>query len=201
MSRVKIYTKTGDGGKSSLFNGERRPKSDPIFDALGNVDELNAQLGLCFEHAVLSQHHELSTTLTTIQSTLLDLGSHIATPKTSEASDEKRLERAKFNATSLLSMLETQIDAMDSELPPLRNFILPSGGLTSAHLHVARAVCRRAERSIVPLLEQGDVDEDAFKYINRLSDYFFQAARYAAFKEGKQETPYKKAREASSEPL
>lgn len=125
MSRVKIYTKTGDGGKSSLFNGERRPKSDAIFEALGTVDELNANLGVCYENALLASHTELATALEAIQSSLIDLGSHIATPKTSEASDEKHILRAKFDASSLLSTLENAIDTMDAELPPLRNFILP----------------------------------------------------------------------------
>lgn len=125
MSRVKIYTKTGDRGTSSLFNGERRPKNDAVFEALGNVDELNASIGLCYEHAVLAAHNDLATQLSSIQSALLDLGSHIATPKTSEASDEKRLERVKFDAEPLISMLENSIDEWDKELPPLRNFILP----------------------------------------------------------------------------
>lgn len=125
MSHVKIYTKTGDRGTSSLFNGERRPKSDAVFEALGNVDELNASIGLCYEHAVLASHNDLATQLTVIQSALLDLGSHIATPKTSEASDEKHLARAKFDAEPLISMLENSIDEWDKELPALRNFILP----------------------------------------------------------------------------
>lgn len=125
MSRVKIYTKTGDGGTSALFNGERRSKSDAVFEALGNVDELNACIGLVYEHALIAAHNELASELSIIQSSLLDLGSHIATPKTSEASDEKRLERAKFDAAPLISILENSIDTMDKELPPLRNFILP----------------------------------------------------------------------------
>lgn len=125
MSHVRIYTKTGDGGKSSLFNGERRSKNNDVFEALGTVDELNASIGLCFEYALLADHKMIATQLTSIQSTLLDLGSHIATPKTSEASDEKHLQRAKFDATDLLSNMERDIDEMDKELPPLKNFILP----------------------------------------------------------------------------
>ena len=125
MSHVKIYTKTGDGGKSSLFNGERRSKDDDVFEALGTVDELNASIGLCFEYALLADHKTISSQLAGVQSVLLDLGSHIATPKSSEASDEKHLQRAKFDATDLLSNMERDIDDMDKELPPLRNFILP----------------------------------------------------------------------------
>jgi cob(I)alamin adenosyltransferase len=125
MSHVKIYTKTGDGGTSSLFNGERRAKNDDVFEALGNVDELNASIGVCFEYSVLANHETISNHLNSIQSTLLDLGSHIATPKTSEASDEKHLTRAKFDAAPLLTILEQDIDKMNEELPPLRNFILP----------------------------------------------------------------------------
>lgn len=125
MPRVKIYTKTGDGGTSSLFNGERRTKSDDIFEALGTVDELNASIGVCYEHALIGGHNQLAEQLSSIQSTLIDLGSHIATPKTSEASSERHLERAKFDALPLLATLESTIDSMDTELPPLRNFILP----------------------------------------------------------------------------
>lgn len=125
MPHVKIYTKTGDGGKSSLFNGERRSKNDDVFEALGTVDELNASIGLCYEYAQLADHQSIVSQLNIVQSTLLDLGSHIATPKTSEASDEKHLQRANFVATELLATMEQDIDEMDKELPPLRNFILP----------------------------------------------------------------------------
>ena len=108
-----------------MFNGERRSKNDDVFEALGTVDELNASIGLCYEYALLADHKTIATQLTLIQSTLLDLGSHIATPKTSDASDEKHLHRANFIATDLLSTMEHDIDDMDKELPPLRNFILP----------------------------------------------------------------------------
>jgi cob(I)alamin adenosyltransferase len=125
MPKVKIYTKTGDRGTSSLFNQERRKKDDAVFHALGTVDELNAHIGLAYEHALIAGLNSLAEQLSMIQSTLLDLGSHIATPKTSEYSDEKHLERAKFNASDLLTTIEQSIDTMDTELPPLRNFILP----------------------------------------------------------------------------
>eukprot|EP01120_Amphizonella_sp_Union-15-10_P000058 TRINITY_DN10065_c0_g1_i1.p1 TRINITY_DN10065_c0_g1~~TRINITY_DN10065_c0_g1_i1.p1 ORF type:complete len:190 (-),score=15.58 TRINITY_DN10065_c0_g1_i1:22-591(-) len=162
-TRAKIYTKTGDKGESSLFNGERRKKDDEVFEALGATDELNAHLGLAIEHCKAA-NNALDTFLEEIQSRLLDIGSHVATPRSS--SPEKHLERTLFNENHVKT-LETWIDKLDNELPPLRNFILPSGGFASSQLHVARTVCRRAERSIAPLYRLGLVDTQVFQYINR----------------------------------
>ncbi|POM80334.1 ATP:cob(I)alamin adenosyltransferase, partial [Phytophthora palmivora] len=186
---MKVYTKTGDKGTSQLFSGERRPKNDAVFQALGDTDELNAQIGVAVEQARLAANASLPPQLEQIQSRLFDLGACVATPLTS-ASETKQRRTGVFDEANV-TQLEHWIDAMDAELPPLKCFILPSGGgLASTHLHVARAVCRRAERSVVPLVAAGDVDGVVQRYLNRLSDFLFVSARYAALKEGKEETKW-----------
>lgn len=189
---MKIYTRTGDKGSTSLFTGERRPKSDRIFDCLGNADELNSCLGVAMQFLPPPPGDEPYTTrLSKIQSTLLDIGSQIATPRSS--AQPKQLERvcASFG-DQLTSELEQWIDEMQLELPPLRNFILPSGGKCASMLHLSRAVCRRFERSLQPLISSGDLDNKVGIYVNRLSDFLFVFARFVAMKEGKSETIYKK---------
>ncbi|XP_010768955.1 corrinoid adenosyltransferase MMAB [Notothenia coriiceps] len=182
----KIYTKTGDKGFSSTFTGERRPKEDHIFEALGNTDELSSAIGLAREFC-LDKGHTFTYQLDKIQCILQDVGSNIATPQSSAR--ESHISRTKF-AAQPISDLETWIDTFTEELPPLTNFILPSGGKGSAALHLARTVCRRAERSVAPIVRSGEADPDVAKFLNRLSDYLFTAARYAAMKEGSVETIY-----------
>jgi ATP:cob(I)alamin adenosyltransferase len=133
-------------------------------------------------------HQDLSEKLEFIQSRLFDVGSVIATPR---KSDSEKVERIKFDVEVVL-ILEGWIDLLDSQLTPLTNFILPSGGEAASRLHVARSVCRRAERNLVGLVRQGDLDEDTFKFINRLSDFLFAAARTMASREGKEEKIWKK---------
>jgi len=191
----RIYTKTGDKGTSSLYNGQRRSKGDLFFEALGDVDELNGFIGLCREYLKTSLHgtpekNTLEAQLEEIQSRLLDVGSAIATPKSS--SSPEQLARAQFAAGPNTSQLEGWIDEFDTALPPLRNFILPSGGLASSQLHVARSVCRRAERRAFELVNAGDLDESTAIYLNRLSDYLFMAARMACKLTNGTETVYKK---------
>ena len=187
---MKIYTKTGDKGSSSLFTGERRSKADAIFEALGNTDELNAHLGLA---KVAISHSDLLQMLTEIQCRLLDAGSCIATPPSPEESAlaEAKRARVQFNANNTAS-LETWIDELDAGLPPLRNFILPGGGEGSARLHVARTICRKAERSLVPLLAEEQLDSNVYTYLNRLSDLLFVMARTVASRDGHTEEPYQK---------
>ncbi|KNC48924.1 flagellar associated protein [Thecamonas trahens ATCC 50062] len=186
--RIKVYTKTGDKGKSSLFTGERRAKDDPVFKALGAVDELSAVLS-CAREAEYGMAIELSQQIIEIQSRLIDIGSNIATP--ARSANEARLRRTSFGETHA-EQLEAWIDAMDDQLPQLRNFILPSGGMSASFLHLARAVARRAERHVVPLIRAGECEPNVGVYINRLSDYLFQAARVVAMREGKSEMVYKK---------
>ncbi|XP_049618063.1 corrinoid adenosyltransferase MMAB [Syngnathus scovelli] len=184
----KIYTKTGDKGFSSTFTGERRPKEDRIFEALGNTDELSSAIGLAREFC-LEKGHTFTHQLDKIQCVLQDVGSNIATPQSSAR--ESHLTRTKFTGTPITE-LEGWIDTFTEELPPLTNFILPSGGKSSASLHIARTVCRRAERSIAPIVRSGEADPDIARFLNRLSDYLFTVARYAALKENNKEIIYKR---------
>ncbi|XP_037114593.1 corrinoid adenosyltransferase [Syngnathus acus] len=184
----KIYTKTGDKGFSSTFTGERRPKEDRIFEALGNTDELSSAIGLAREFC-LEKGHTFTHQLDKIQCVLQDVGSNIATPQSSAR--ESHLTRTKFTGTPITD-LEGWIDTFTEELPPLTNFILPSGGKSSASLHIARTVCRRAERSIAPIVRSGEADPDIARFLNRLSDYLFTVARYAALKENNKEIIYKR---------
>uniref|UniRef100_A0A7S2X672 Corrinoid adenosyltransferase MMAB n=2 Tax=Lotharella oceanica TaxID=641309 RepID=A0A7S2X672_9EUKA len=128
--------------------------------------------------------------LSVIQSRLLDAGSHIATPRLS--STPERLKLVEFSEAHV-DQLEAWIDQMDEDLPELKNFILPGGGHAGSALHVARSVARRTERSIIHLVSQGEVDSAVLKYMNRLSDFFFVAARYASMRTGNEEVVYKKA--------
>ncbi|XP_029018180.1 corrinoid adenosyltransferase [Betta splendens] len=184
----KIYTKTGDKGFSSTFTGERRPKEDQIFEALGNTDELSSAIGLAREFC-LNTGHTFTHQLDKIQCILQDVGSNIATPMSSAR--ESHIKRTTFTAQPVAD-LETWIDTFTEELPPLTSFILPSGGKSSAALHFARAVCRRAERSVAPIVRSGEADPNVAKFLNRLSDYLFTVARYAAMKEGNKEKIYKR---------
>ncbi len=175
-SKPKIYTKTGDGGNSSLFTGERRPKSDEVFEALGTIDELSSHIGLAMAHS-RGLKHPLLEQLQRIQCILQDVGSAVATPYSSARKIHQ--ERTQFSQRHT-SELEEWIDEYTAELPPIQNFILPGGSLTSATLHIARSVCRRAERKVQPICDKDEVDREAMKYLNRLSDFLFTAARIAA---------------------
>ncbi|MBN3304297.1 MMAB protein, partial [Amia calva] len=159
----KIYTKTGDKGFSSTFTGERRPKEDQVFDALGTTDELSSAIGLAREFC-LDQGHSFIEELDTIQCVLQDVGSNIATPLSSAR--DSHIKRTSFGAEPV-SELERWIDAYTEELPALTSFILPSGGKSSATLHLARAVCRRAERSVASIVRAGEADANVAKYLNR----------------------------------
>lgn len=184
----KIYTKTGDKGFSSTFTGERRPKEDSIFEALGATDELSSAIGLAREFCK-DEGHKFIEELEKIQCVLQDVGSNVATPLSSAR--ESHRAKTKFSTQPVLD-LESWIDKYTEELPPLTNFILPSGGKSSASLHMARAVCRRAERSVAPIVRSGEADPDVAKFLNRLSDYLFTLARYAATKEGEAESIYRR---------
>ncbi|KAF9134580.1 hypothetical protein BGW39_006520 [Mortierella sp. 14UC] len=193
--RPKIYTKTGDKGTSALFTGERRPKDDAVFNALGTNDELASSIGLAREFCLDQGEgvHGIVNQLEQIQCLLQDIGSNIATPR--DSATVPRLARTEFDADGqYVEDLETWIDTMDQELPPLTSFILPSGGKAAAALHVARSVSRRTERMVVPLAQEQRVDRSVAIYLNRLSDYLFTCGRYAAMKAGRQEVVYKKPR-------
>mmetsp|Transcript_11705 Transcript_11705/g.17734 ORF Transcript_11705/g.17734 Transcript_11705/m.17734 type:complete len:235 (+) Transcript_11705:52-756(+) len=184
-----LYTRTGDKGTSMLYSGERRSKRDPVFEALGNQDELNAIIGISRELCE-GKENGLEDMLVDIQSRLFDVGAAIATPP--QGSSANKQARTQFDSRHT-EQLEKWIDILDSALPPLRNFVIPSGGLCSTHLNLARSVCRRTERSVVPLLEEGQTDPEVYRYLNRLSDFLFAAARTAAYKENKEEIIWRKA--------
>ncbi len=175
-----IYTRTGDKGESGLGDGSRRPKTDARFVAMGDVDETNSAIGLARLHTQTSDDHALMAiepTLARIQNDLFDLGADLCLPKPADEAPGAALRIA----ASQVEALETAIDALNSRLNPLRSFVLPGGTPASAALHQARAICRRAERSVVALaqIEGEEVGEAALAYINRLSDYLFVAARAA----------------------
>jgi len=184
----RIYTKTGDKGSSQLFTGERRAKNDQVFDALGNTDELSSHIGLVIALAEKSKNkHPYIEQLQRVQCILQDIGSCVATPLSSAR--DSHLVKVGFSSRHT-SELEEWIDEYSDTLPPLLNFILPGGGETASQIHVSRAVCRRAERSITPLVLNEECDAEAQKYINRLSDFLFTIARLAARIDGKEETIY-----------
>ncbi len=169
---MKIYTKTGDSGETSLFGGRRVAKDDLRVEAYGNVDELNAFVGLLADS--VEQQPSLHGQLTEIQRRLFGLGSHLATDPEGDYSIPHDL------LDSDIEVLELAMDSMDAGLPPLQNFILPGGHPTVSVCHVCRTVSRRAERSVVALHRINPVDAVALQYLNRLSDYFFVLGRHLA---------------------
>ncbi|CAG0924422.1 unnamed protein product [Notodromas monacha] len=189
VSSFKIYTGLGDKGRSSTYTGQRLPKNHDIFQALGSIDELSSWLGIAREMAK-EKNHSYGDQLQRVQCVLQDVMSVVATPKTT--SKERHEPIHQLMSTELVTELEQWIDTMTAELPPLRNFILPGGDPLSSHLHVARTVCRRAERNVVSLLATQELDPVCMKYLNRLSDFLFTLARYSLFLEGKTEVVYTK---------
>jgi len=169
---MKIYTKTGDDGTTGLLGGQRIGKSDHRIDCFGAIDELNATLGWC---AVAAANVEpLASLLRQIQSDLFTLGSHLAVAEGSGA--DRNLPPLD---DAIVSRLEMEIDAADGQLPELRNFILPGGSELAARLHLARTVCRRAERRLVEFSLDRPVPPITVTYLNRLSDWLFVEARLA----------------------
>jgi cob(I)alamin adenosyltransferase len=171
----KIYTKTGDGGTTGLAAGPRRSKADLRIESFGAVDEANAALGLAMLH--IGDQAQLGEMLIRIQNDLFDLGADLATPDTGETPEWEPLRIVE----SQVERLEREIDFLNAELSPLNSFILPGGSALSAYLHLARTISRRAERLMVALKEKDGeiVSAAALKYVNRLSDFLFVAARYA----------------------
>lgn len=170
---MKIYTRTGDAGQTSLRWGTRISKDALRVEVYGTVDETNAFVGMALAQLPPDGGHELSAMLSRIQRELFDLGADLAVPP-----DKEKGEQTK-TLPSYIDALEREIDALESGLQPLRTFILPGGSPAAAALHAARTVCRRAERRLVSLMALEEVDPVLVKYLNRLSDFFFVAARAA----------------------
>ena len=177
---MKIYTRTGDRGETSLFGGARVAKNDARIEAYGTVDELSSFLGVARASALPP---DVDATLEQVQRDLFDVGAHLASPGTSRFTgvEPQRIEE-----------LERAIDVMEHELAPLTNFILPGGALAAAQLHVARTVCRRAERCVVGLHDDSAATESTIAYLNRLSDYLFVAARFANLRADTADVPWKR---------
>jgi cob(I)alamin adenosyltransferase len=167
---VKVYTRRGDGGDTDLFGGERVGKDDLRVEVYGEVDELNAVLGLC---AARSQDDELKALLTAIQSRLFDLGAYLATP------DSERREKGGVREPEAgdVEAIESRIDSFEEELEPLKRFILPGGTEAAAAFHLARTVCRRVERRAVRLQDREPLSPMVLRFLNRLSDLLFVMAR------------------------
>lgn len=178
---MKIYTKTGDLGETGLFGGRRVPKHHLRIEAYGTVDETNAVLGLTLSHCT---DPDLSAVLARVQGELFELGADLATPLDTRSSHIVRVNVAK------IERLEAEIDAWTDELPPLTSFILPGGTPVGATLHIARTVCRRAERHVAALSEHEAVNADAQRYLNRLSDWLFTFARLANHRHNHPETAW-----------
>jgi cob(I)alamin adenosyltransferase len=179
---MKIYTKTGDQGTTSLFGGKRVLKSDLRIDTYGTIDELNSFIGLVRDQDVNKNRKE---TLVEIQDRLFTIGSILAT--------EPGNTKVKIPSLSGEDVvyLETHIDAMENDLPPMKTFILPGGSQAVSFCHVARTVCRRAERLVIALNEAEKVDDLVIQYLNRLSDYLFVLARKMAQELKAEEVPWK----------
>jgi cob(I)alamin adenosyltransferase len=183
---MKIYTKTGDGGETSLFGGGRVPKDDARVEAYGAVDELNAAVGVARS---FSPDPQIEGDLARIQSELFSVGAELATPHGNKAHDAIPAVDAGWALA-----LEQRMDAWDEELPPLTSFVLPGGSRLASALHVARATCRRAERRAVALSHIAAIDPAVVVYLNRLSDFLFEAARIANLRAGVAETPWQPRR-------
>jgi cob(I)alamin adenosyltransferase len=168
---MKIYTKTGDKGETSLLGGERIPKDDLRIECNGLIDELNSIIGITLNEIKCT---ELTLVLHKIQNQLFDLAADLAAPGTIE---NKKLKIKRIDSR-YYEYLEKEIDHFDSKLPELKNFILPGGSKGASYLHVARTFCRSAERKIVTLKKSVDIGGNIIIYLNRLSDLFFVIARY-----------------------
>ncbi|MFD1316502.1 cob(I)yrinic acid a,c-diamide adenosyltransferase [Namhaeicola litoreus] len=185
---MKIYTKTGDTGDTSLFGGERVKKYNPRLEAYGTIDELNCHVGLISVQKIPSN---LKDELNQIQNLLFTIGAMLATPPSKEKlkSGKDRLQIEKLSEKDVLS-LEDSIDRMNEFLPGMTHFILPGGNTTVSFCHIARTVCRRAERMIVKLADEEPVLPIIITYINRLSDYLFVLARKLTFDQKAEEVKW-----------
>lgn len=182
---MKLYTKTGDDGTTGLFGGERVPKNHPRVSAYGEVDELNAAIGVvlaALRTEPVGNGEYLSQRLTEIQSDLFILGAELATPN--PKGTVPRIQAVH------VQRIERWIDGAVEPVPPLRTFILPGGSTAAAQLHYARTVCRRAERTVVSLADEIEIDANVVVYLNRIGDLLFALARWVNHRSGIAETPW-----------
>jgi cob(I)alamin adenosyltransferase len=179
---IKIYTKTGDKGETSLIGGTRVPKHHIRIEAYGTVDELNSHIGLVRD--LITETHAQFNLLVEVQDRLFTMGSILA------ADPEKNKMKLPELKESDIEFLEKAIDGMDKVLPPMKHFVLPGGHVTISQTHIARCICRRAERNVLHLHETSPVNDLTFKYLNRLSDYLFTLSRQLALDYKAKETPW-----------
>lgn len=179
---MKIYTKTGDKGKTSLLGGKRVSKGDLRINAYGTVDELNSFIGLLRDQEINQKRQGL---LKEVQDRLFTIGATLATEP-----GKRNVRRPDLHDEDL-EVLEKEIDQMESQLPELRHFILPGGHPVVSYCHIARTICRRTERCVIDLMEIEEVDEIIVKYLNRLSDYLFVLGRLIAQELGVEEVTWK----------
>src|SRR5262245_30803984 len=182
LAPVKIYTRTGDDGTTGLLGPGRVLKNDPRVEAYGSVDEVNAALGVV---RALDAGAWVSAELATIQARLFSLGAELAATSAAPLAGLARIGDADVTA------LEAIIDRLEKDLPPLKNFILPAGHVLAAHLHLARTVCRRAERRVVALAESSSVEPRLLHYLNQLADLLFVMARWCNHRAGVAETEWR----------
>ena len=185
---MKIYTKTGDRGETSLYCGGRVKKTHPRMVVCGTLDEMNSHLGVAVSSA---PSQEIGKALKILQSLIFELGSDIAATLSNGEKGEKG-EKTRILETHI-QFLESEIDRMTTLLPPLRAFILPGGSLSATQIHVARSVCRRAERELILAADSEEISEFSRIFLNRLSDYLFTLARYENLLSGHSETEWKPA--------
>ena len=176
---MKIYTKTGDTGTTALFGGTRVAKHHIRIESYGTVDELNSHIGLIRDQKIDTHTTEI---LTHIQNKLFTVGAILATPPDKEIlkNGKERLNISKISEQEI-TLLETEMDLINEVLPPMTNFVLPGGHTTVSYCHIARCVCRRAERITTLLNEEQTIDPCVLKYLNRLSDYLFVLARKLSY--------------------
>jgi cob(I)alamin adenosyltransferase len=179
MFTMKVYTKTGDAGTTALFGGDRVTKDHIRIESYGTVDELNSYIGLIRDQQIDAHYKNM---LIEIQDRLFTIGAILATPPEKETlkNGQPRLQKLGIEESDI-ELLENEIDTMESHLPPMTHFVLPGGHTTVSYCHIARCVCRRAERLSVHLSHDEPVAPIALKYLNRLSDYLFVLARKLAF--------------------
>lgn len=180
---MKIYTKSGDKGQTSLVSGKRVSKSNPRVDCYGNVDELNSSIGIVAAHLNIP---DLNQQISHIQNQLFNLGSNLA------CDDAELLKKLPQVEDKHIKMLESYIDEMQKKLPTIKNFILPGGHPASAFCQLSRSICRRAERSVIELSNSEDLPLVYIEYLNRLSDYLFVLARNINHLNGMSEPQWKK---------
>ena len=181
---MRIYTRTGDDGTTGLFGGNRVPKDDLRIESYGTVDELNSLIGKLLEHSEMRDHVGF---FREIQADLFTIGSHLATV------DEKMREKLPSLNPNSIKNFENWMDEANEKVPQLRNFLLPGGHPSVADAHVARSVCRRAERRVVALSRVESIDSEIVKYLNRLSDLLFTTARLLSHISGTDEIEWKVA--------